>query len=160
MTTVRCTHLRQRLRNNAYTALHSTRDILFLSWRSHRYLHDELGFDIEQSTGIAVAPYIACFVVSVLSGLISDVFIRRGVKVLTVRKISQTIAEVIPSVAIVIVGFISNTTLSVIVLTIAVGASGACSAGFATSHLDIAPQYGGLLLGFSNCLATVAGIGE
>ena len=37
-----------------------------------------LHFDIEQSTGIAVAPYLVCFFVSVGAGLVADAAIRRG----------------------------------------------------------------------------------
>ena len=45
----------------------------------------------------------------------------------------------------------------VILLCIAVGASGFPMAGFNVNHLDIAPQYAGVLMGITNTAATIPG---
>ena len=45
----------------------------------------------------------------------------------------------------------------VVLLCIAVGASGFPMAGFNVNHLDIAPQYAGVLMGITNTAATIPG---
>ena len=56
-------------------------------------------------------------------------------------------------------GYIGTTTsTAVIFLTIAVGARGLALSGFGCNHLDIAPRYGGVLMGLTNAAATIPGI--
>ena len=59
---------------------------------------------------------------------------------------------------ILIVGFTLNKDIAVLALTLAVGFGGLAWSGFIINHLDIAPRYASLLLGISNCFATVPGM--
>ena len=43
-------------------------------------------------------------------------------------------------------------------LTLAVGLGGLGLSGFNVNHLDIAPRYAGVLMGITNCAATIPGI--
>jgi hypothetical protein len=43
-------------------------------------------------------------------------------------------------------------------LSLAVAAIGLKYSGFSVNHIDIAPNYAGVLIGFTNCAATVPGI--
>lgn len=47
---------------------------------------------------------------------------------------------------------------SIICITIAVGLGAFAWSGFAVNHLDIAPQYASVLMGYGNTFATVPGI--
>jgi MFS transporter, ACS family, solute carrier family 17 (sodium-dependent inorganic phosphate cotransporter), other len=47
---------------------------------------------------------------------------------------------------------------SMICITVAVGLGAFAWSGFAVNHLDIAPQYASILMGFSNTFATIPGI--
>lgn len=47
---------------------------------------------------------------------------------------------------------------SVACLTLAVAIGGLAWSGFSVNHLDIAPQFAGLLMGISNTIATIPGI--
>ena len=47
---------------------------------------------------------------------------------------------------------------SVIFITISVGLNGMINAGFFINHIDIAPQYAGVLMSFSNTAAGIPGI--
>ena len=47
---------------------------------------------------------------------------------------------------------------SVIYLTISVGGVGLAQAGFIVNHIDIAPRFAGVLMGITNCAATIPGI--
>ncbi len=48
--------------------------------------------------------------------------------------------------------------MAVLELTFAVGFGGLAWSGFIVNHLDIAPRYASILLGISNCIATIPGI--
>lgn len=50
-----------------------------------------------------------------------------------------------------------HSTLAVVMLVLAVGMNGAMMAGFNSSHLDIAPNFAGTLMGITNTVATVPG---
>ena len=57
------------------------------------------------------------------------------------------------------VGYLGNSKLvTVSLMTFAVGFSGACQAGFSINHVDIAPQYAGVLMGITNTAGTIPGI--
>ena len=54
--------------------------------------------------------------------------------------------------------YYGKTSLSaVLFLTVAVGARGIALSGFGCNHLDIAPRYGGVLMGLTNGAATIPG---
>ena len=58
-----------------------------------------------------------------------------------------------------ICGYFGTTDVTaVLFLTIAVGSLGLALSGFNCNHLDIAPRYGGVLMGLSNMMATIPGI--
>ena len=57
------------------------------------------------------------------------------------------------------VGYIgSNKIISVTFLTISVGCSAFAQAGYNINHIDIAPQYAGILMGITNTAGTIPGI--
>lgn len=60
--------------------------------------------------------------------------------------------------ALAIVGYTGNWKVVVVFLTISVGMNGFVYSGFFVNHLDIAPQYAGVLIGLSNTVATLPGI--
>ena len=63
------------------------------------------------------------------------------------------------AVGILLVGYIgSNEVEAVIFLTISVGFSGIIVAGFFVNHIDIAPQYAGVVFGITNTVATIPGM--
>ena len=47
--------------------------------------------------------------------------------------------------------------LAVVFLTLSVGCCGLAVSGFNVSHLDLAPDYAGVLMGMTNMAATVPG---
>jgi hypothetical protein len=56
-------------------------------------------------------------------------------------------------------GYLGTTsTMAVVFLTVAVGSLGLNLSGFNCNHLDIAPRYGGVLMGLTNTAGTIPGI--
>ena len=58
----------------------------------------------------------------------------------------------------IVVGYSENKYVALFGLTMAVGFGGLAWSGFIVNHLDIAPRYASLLLGITNCFATIPGI--
>ncbi len=59
----------------------------------------------------------------------------------------------------ILVGYLGSDKLnSVSLLTVSVGFCGLAMAGFNLNHIDIAPQYAGVLMGITNFAATIPGI--
>ena len=56
-------------------------------------------------------------------------------------------------------GYVDCTTpaLAIVLLTLAVSLTGFQYSGFLINHVDIAPQYAGILFGISNSIAAVTG---
>ena len=124
------------------------------------YLKYELGFDLKASGGLAVLPYIGCFLGSTLSGRAADWLIhRRGWRVVTTRRVFQGIFEVLAGLALVLAGYTTNAAVAVALVTVSVTLVGVASAGgYAPNILDLAPYFGGIVLGFSNTMGTLPGI--
>ena len=69
------------------------------------------------------------------------------------------IAFVSGAVGLLVTGYFGKKKLdSVIYLTISVGGIGLAQAGFNINHIDIAPRFAGVLMGITNCAATIPGI--
>lgn len=64
-----------------------------------------------------------------------------------------------PAVALIAVSYTGcDKWLTVALLTIGVGLNGGIYSGFKVNHLDISPQFAGILMSFTNCLANLAGL--
>ena len=55
-------------------------------------------------------------------------------------------------------GYSTTWQNAVLFVCLSVSCSGFAQAGFQVNHLDIAPLYAGLLMGFTNTLATIPGL--
>jgi ACS family sodium-dependent inorganic phosphate cotransporter len=55
-------------------------------------------------------------------------------------------------------GYVMTKVAAITCLTVAVGIGGFAWSGFSVNHLDIAPQFAGILMGVSNTFATLPGI--
>ena len=141
-------------------AVHTTHNwtfYLLLTWLPN-YMKARLGLDLEASTGLAVLPYLACFVGSTVGGSASDWLIARGWRVVTVRKATLVLGEMVPAAALVAAGYTTDVATAIALLTVAVGFNGMAQTAYACTPLDIAPHLGGVLMGMQNTLATIPGI--
>lgn len=123
------------------------------------YMDNVLHFDMKQNSFISAVPYLAMWLFSIACSTLADYLIAQHI--LTVgnaRKIFNTIGQYGPALALIGVGFIGcNTTLAVVLLTLAVGLSGASYSGFQVNFVEIAPPYAGTLFGVTNALANICG---
>jgi ACS family sodium-dependent inorganic phosphate cotransporter len=84
--------------------------------------------------------------------------IARGLSVGLVRKAMQSAGFAIGAISLLAVPAASSPAMAVTLLALAASANGISSAAFGVNHLDVAPTYGGILMGISNTIATLPGI--
>jgi MFS family permease len=122
------------------------------------YLHKAFGVPMERLGSYSIIPWLAAFCVGNLSGWVADGLRRRGVTTTGVRKLMQGVAFTLGAVPMILLPIADSPLTAITLVTIATGGAAFGVAGFAGNHLDIAPQYAGILMGLSNTFAQLPGI--
>ena len=122
------------------------------------YLYTQLGVSLDSVGWLTMAPSIISFLCLNSAGAIGDRLIRGGMRVVTVRKLMQTISFGAVALAMLAVAQIETAPLAIAVLCVSSALGAASGAGFLTNHLDIAPRHAGVLMGLSNTAGTLPGI--
>ena len=128
---------------------------LVLSWFP-TFVNRELGADLQLAGFLALAPTIVSLVMAPLAGRLFDRLVAEGRDRLTVRRIMQSLAFVGITAAMMAITLTDSLILSVTVITLSNALTAFSIGGFATNHLDIAPNQSGLLMGVTNTLAAVS----
>jgi MFS family permease len=103
-------------------------------------------------------PFITSFVFYNISGSVADHMIKKGMSIIKVRKIMQTISLGGMTAAMMSVGYSDSIWMAIGIMTIGNILGSAAIGGFVVNHMDIAPKYAGTLMGVTNTVAAVPGI--
>ncbi|XP_046680590.1 putative inorganic phosphate cotransporter [Homalodisca vitripennis] len=123
------------------------------------YVSKVLHFDIQSNGMISSMPFLTKCVLSGVFGVIGDAILEKQLLSLNVaKKLWNTIALWGGAAAFVGLGFTSDSTTAVVMLIIIVGIGAAIYTGFFSNHLDLAPNFAGLLMGITNCFANFPAI--
>lgn len=119
-----------------------------------------LHFNLFSNGVFSALPYLAMWFVGVFSGYSSDMLRRRKVLSTTnVRKLFNTIANVVPTVALIAVGFVGcDPVAAVALLTIGTGFSGCTAASYQVNSIDLSPTFASVIYGISNTAANLPGV--
>ncbi len=128
---------------------------LVLSWFP-TFINSELGADLQLAGFLALAPTIVSLIMAPLAGRLFDRLVTKGHDRLKVRRIMQSLAFAGITAAMMAITLTDSLILSVTVLTLSNALTALSIGGFATNHLDIAPNQSGLLMGVTNTLAAVS----
>ena len=128
---------------------------LVLSWFP-TFVNRELGADLQLAGFLALAPTIVSLVMAPLAGRLFDRLVTNGHDRLKVRRVMQSLAFVGITAAMMAITLTDSLILSVTVITLSNALTAFSIGGFATNHLDIAPNQSGLLMGVTNTLAAVS----
>ncbi|CAG0884828.1 unnamed protein product [Darwinula stevensoni] len=135
------------------------------AWKIHIIitLADVLGFNLDQAGFLSALPYLVMAIVVQSGGHIADALRSHAhpkfsFSTTKVRKIMTCTAFLSQTVFMLLAAYIMTPTAAVTFLTISVGLGGFAWSGFSVNHLDVAPQFASILMGLSNCFATVPGI--
>ena len=128
---------------------------LVLSWFP-TFVNRELGADLQLAGFLALAPTIVSLIMAPFAGRLFDRLVAQGRDRLKVRRTMQSLAFVGITAAMMAITLTDSLILSVTVITLSNALTAFSIGGFATNHLDIAPNQSGLLMGVTNTLAAVS----
>lgn len=124
-----------------------------------KFMKRVMNFDLNAAGFNSALPYLLMAIMTQFSGHLADWFIVK--KILSVTQVRRTFN---------CSGFLAQTIFmmaatywltpagATFCITMAVGLGAFAWAGFSINHLDIAPQYASILMGFGNTFATIPGI--
>lgn len=103
-------------------------------------------------------PYLVMWILCMIFSEMSDLLTNR--KILSVgnsRKIFNTIGLWLPAFAMIALGYVGkdDTELAVFMLTLAVALNAASYVGFLINHMDLSPNYAGIMMGLTNGISNV-----
>lgn len=125
------------------------------------YLKEVLDFSITENGFVSALPYILSFIGTVGGGQLAD-WLRYN-RILTTgeaRKVFCSAGFLIPAFLLVSTSYVGcdNTSLAVVLFTIALGVQSFNSTSYSVNHLDISPRFAGILVGITNAFGTIPGI--
>lgn len=123
------------------------------------YLSTILHFDIKKNSYISSLPYLMQALVNWTFGYVADYIRTKGyVSTTVIRKVCNSIGFFSPGLCLIGVAFAGcNSTLNVVLFIIGMGFNGFIYSGFMTTHIDMAPDFAGTLMGMTNAVATIPG---
>ena len=127
---------------------------LVLSWFP-TFVNRELGADLQLAGFLALAPTLVSLIMAPTAGGLFDRLVARGADRLKIRRWMQSIAFLGITGAMLGITLTDSLVVSVTVITLSNALTAFSIGGFATNHLDIAPNQSGLLMGVTNTLAAV-----
>lgn len=120
------------------------------------YMKTALGFDLNESAWLSSLPFLSQYVFAMLYGSLADMLLQRGVRLVTVRRLSVVVSHLLPVIGLLVLAYSGcNALLSVVVLTLSVTMIGAVTSGFFQGPMDIAPNFAGVLTGVMNGLGSI-----
>jgi MFS family permease len=128
---------------------------LVLSWFP-TFVNRELGADLQLAGFLALAPTLVSLIMAPTAGRLFDRLVARGADRLKIRRWMQSIAFLGIAGAMLGITLTDSLVVSVTVITLSNALTAFSIGGFATNHLDIAPNQSGLLMGVTNTLAAVS----
>uniref|UniRef100_A0A1B6JQ30 Major facilitator superfamily (MFS) profile domain-containing protein n=1 Tax=Homalodisca liturata TaxID=320908 RepID=A0A1B6JQ30_9HEMI len=123
------------------------------------YFSHVLGFNIKNNGLISALPYLIMCSLTVVFSWIADFINKRDILPISVsRKMWNSIAHWGAAAALMCLSFTSTVTGAVVLLTTSISLNAGIYTGFLQNHLDLAPNFAGLLMGITNGFANITAI--
>lgn len=123
------------------------------------YFTDTMSVDLMHAAQTALLPPLAGIAASSVAGITADALIGKGMPVAAVRKLAQGVAFLVPSACLLAAAVPDmDTTVTVGLITAALGISSFSLAGLYCTHQDLSPKYSSAMLGLTNTSGAVPGI--
>jgi len=122
------------------------------------YLHHAFGVTVAKVGLYSLVPWVASFATVNTGGWIADTMRIRGVSVTLTRKLMQSIAFGLGALPLLALPWASSPGIAVALIALSASANGLGLSAYGVNHLDVGPEYAGVLMGISNTFATIPGI--
>lgn len=122
------------------------------------YLKDTLDLNLSDNGLISCLPYLMLAIMLVPTGYVADWIRKRGYLTTTQVRRYFNSGFLIQAFFMLMVTVLKHPTYSIVSLILAVGFGSFPISGYAVNHLDIAPQFSGILMGIANTFGTASGI--
>ena len=119
-----------------------------------------MGIDLGSSAFIysLLMPSLVAMFSLILGGYISDSFIKKGYKVINVRKTVNSIGFFGSAIFLYLISLQDNLFNAIFLLCLIQFCTGICAGGFGVNHADLGPKYTGTLVGISGSIGMIAAI--
>ncbi|KAH8270801.1 hypothetical protein KR018_005114, partial [Drosophila ironensis] len=125
------------------------------------YMKNILGKDIKSNALLSSLPYVCMFAMSFVFSFISQQLNTRNcISTATSRKLFNSIGLYIPMITLICLGYVNTdeSELAVVLLCFTVGMNGATYLGYNMNHIDLSPNFAGILMGITNGVANIMSI--
>lgn len=123
------------------------------------YFDNVLHTPLSALGALKTLPYLVMFMMSNVGGWLGDRFIaEQRWSVGRARKVVNTLGFSTAIVALMAMPGASGVASGVLFTTLTLGTLGLSRGGFSVNHMDIAPKYAGMVMGFANTAGTLAGV--
>ncbi|XP_011205591.2 putative inorganic phosphate cotransporter [Bactrocera dorsalis] len=122
------------------------------------YMKNILKQDIQSNAIMSSAPYLANIFLTFVFCVLASFLIKHGyTSVNASRKLFNTLGYWVPIVPLILLGYMraDQSELALALLVIAVGVNTAGNLGFLINHIDLSPNFAGVLMGIANCAANI-----
>lgn len=121
------------------------------------YMNGALHFDVENDGFLSSLPPLTSLLLSVFFTIIS-MKTKNLISPLYAKFIWNSIGMYGCATSLIILAYTEDTTIAVALITAGSGVTIACNLGFQTNHIDLSPNFAGILYSFSNSIANFAAI--
>ncbi|CAO1317852.1 unnamed protein product [Diamesa serratosioi] len=124
------------------------------------YMKGVLNFEIKENAIYTAMPFLTLWFFSIFISKTLDTLRMKGkITTTTARKIATFIASFVPLCCMLTLCYIGCNRMAAVFITgIGVTSIGAMFSGFLSNHIDLAPNFAGMLMAFTNTFATLPGI--
>lgn len=125
------------------------------------YMSTVLKFDIKSNALLSALPYFVLWSLSFVFSFVADYINNRQILSAGVsRKLFNSIGHYGPMVMLIALGYVprEKTDTAVTLLTLAVGMNAGTYVGYLINHMDLSPNYAGVLMGLTNFVSNIVSI--
>ncbi len=132
---------------------------VFLSFLP-KFIDNELGIELESSTFVIliIIPSIISVVALNGGGYLADSLIKKGIRVIKVRKILNSLGFFGSAICLFMIPFFESISTIIILICITNLFAGVAAGGFGVNHADIGPSTTGTLVGIASTFGMIAGV--
>lgn len=124
-----------------------------------QYMHQRYGLDLQNAAAVSVIPYAVRFCILMVTGWTADLVLGKGVSVLLLRKMTTSLALLIPAAALFVMAVEDvSQDAALVMLAVGVGISGLVNVGSVYAPIEMFPDSAGGAYGMGNMFGNIAGI--